>query len=111
MSAQNIIEEVCESAGLDQDFVLDALIEYIDNQQDDGTFEDFLRRRVVEAPPPYNPDEDYVERCGWGNDTEHDLTRRFIDEHDLGDVYDEFMNRTAFEELLECGELGEDDDA
>ena len=60
--------------------------------------------------PKYDPNEDYVERCGWGNDTEHGLTQRFISERDLDDAWYQFMNRIAFEELLECGEFDEDEE-
>ena len=48
MSISNVFIEAAAEAGWNRDSQLDVLLRYIENQQDDGTFEDFLRRQVDE---------------------------------------------------------------
>lgn len=54
-----------------------------------------------------DPDE-MIELCNWDLDSQFDLAEKFIERMKLFDEYQAFLEQTAREELLECGELDED---
>ena len=76
----------------------------------DEVADDYVER-VADAAlrsgePVFNENEDYVGRCGWNDHTVSTLRFRFIQSGKTGeDEYEKFMQRTAFDELVECGEF------
>jgi hypothetical protein len=44
MYADSILEEVAERAGWDKDYQLSAVLDYIDSQQDNDAFREYLER-------------------------------------------------------------------
>lgn len=48
MPAEAILDEICESTGWNDESKLALLCEYIDNQQCDDAFEDFLAKKAEE---------------------------------------------------------------
>lgn len=48
MSALKLLEDVAEYAGWDTEAMLDAACQYIDNQQSEEAFDDFITRRANE---------------------------------------------------------------
>jgi len=57
MSAESIIDRVAERTGWNDASKLALALDYIDNQQSDDAWEDFLERAADEEDPE---DEDYV---------------------------------------------------
>jgi len=60
--------------------------------------------------PKFDVTENYIGRCAWNDDTFTKLYESFIGECGLDAVLNDWMQRKAFDELLECGELDEDDE-
>ena len=69
-----------------------------------------MDQKVSDKPPDFDPNENYVDYCCWSNDTGHSLARAFISKHDLEDEYDRYLNRAAYDELVESGHFDEEDD-
>lgn len=60
MSASDILIEMAARAGWDEDSQIELLCRYIDNQQDDACFAEFLERQIEEEEDLSNATKHYV---------------------------------------------------
>ena len=66
-----------------------------------------MRNTQRTRTPAYDPEVDYVKRCGWDDTTEAGMAEEFLGRSGLDAEFSEWRNREAFDELVERGELGE----